>query len=106
MKYIQYHFLFWILKYFENCFNHFSLSPTKIDWYSMSVIFFNMATVMVGFYIILLLVIPVLWRTKRYLKFTLAIIFITFIIFGIREYVYSLIPTPEGDITDNYSLIT
>jgi two-component system, LytTR family, sensor kinase len=106
MKYIQYHFLFWILTYFENCFNHFSLSPTKIDWYSMAIILFNMSTIMVGFYVVLLSIIPVFWKPKKYLKFILAIFIITFIIFCVREYVYSLIPVPEGDITDNYSLIT
>jgi two-component system, LytTR family, sensor kinase len=106
MKYIKYHLLFWILTYFENCFNHFSLSPTKIDWYSMSIILFNMATVMVGFYVVLLSIIPIFWKPKKYFKFTIVILLITFIIFCVREYVYFLIPVPEGDITDNYSLIT
>jgi two-component system, LytTR family, sensor kinase len=106
MKHIKYHLLFWIITYFENCFNHFSLSPTKVDWYSLAIIFFNVATIMVGFYTVLFLMIPIFWQSKKYFKFTLMILFFSLIIFFFREFVYSLIPTPEGDITANFSLTT
>ena len=106
MKFQKYHFFFWVITYFENCFNHFSFSPTKIDWYSMSIILFNLVTTMSIFYVVLLYLIPTLWEFKKYKKTIMLACFFTLIIFFLREFVYSFVPSPEGDITSNYSFIT
>lgn len=105
MSKVKYHILYWIIVYLYGCVNHFTLAQTRIYWYSLSVIAFNLFSDAIVFYIFFLLILPNYSKNNNFYKLIFHIALSVVVVILFKEWVYTLIPVPEGDSTANFGVI-
>jgi sensor histidine kinase YesM len=86
-----------------DCLGHFGIFPTKIYWYSLFIIFINLISKIVLFYIFLFFAIPLLWVKKRYFYFIILFFSIALGFLFLKENLFSHLPPVENDPTNNLS---
>ena len=101
MRNIKYHIIFWIVNYLLHCFMHFASFSTKIDLYSLTIIFYNVIVKMLIFYTVSFFFIPLFWDKKKYVRFSISIIILIVVSTILKIEINSHLPDIEGDLTSS-----